>query len=89
MLEVYEKAYRRHVSYTAWLNGSYSFEAHSKAIKNGNRGKASDKVYQYNEWKDPVENLFEKKITKDNIEEEFRKQQIRQQAWLRDIINKK
>lgn len=82
LLEVYQKAYMRDRSYTAWLNGAYVFEANSKAISNGNRTKKTDKVNQYSEWKDPFQKLNKPKITKDNLEYEFRKQQAQQNAWL-------
>lgn len=82
LLEVYQKAYMRNVSYTAWLHGAYNFEANSKAVANGNRAKPSDPVLQYSEWKDPVQVKQKPKVTKDNLEQEFRKQQAEQQAWL-------
>ncbi len=82
LLSVYQKAYFRDKSYTAWVNGAYVFEANSKAISNGNRTKKSDKVNQYSEWTDPMAKFSKPKITKDNLEYEFRKQQADQQAWL-------
>jgi hypothetical protein len=81
LLEVYQKAYFRNVSYTAWLQGAYNFEAQSKAISNGNRAKKSDPVLQYDQWKDPFEKA-KPKITQENLEYEFRKQQAEQNAWL-------
>jgi hypothetical protein len=82
LLDAYQKAYIRDKSYTAWLNGVYVFEANSKAIANGNRTKKSDKVEQYEDWKDPIKKLKKPIVTTENLEEEFRKQQAEQNAWL-------
>jgi hypothetical protein len=82
LLEVYKKAYMRDKSYTAWLQGAYTFEAQSKASYNANRAKKTDPAEQYSQWKDPCEKMYKPKITKDNLEQEFRKQQAEQQAWL-------
>lgn len=82
LLEVYQKAYYRNTSYSAWLIGARVFEANSKISANENRQRKSDKVEQYSEWKDPFEKFNKPKITKDNLEYEFRKQQSMQQAWL-------
>lgn len=83
LLEVYQKAYYRNISYSAWLQGAYNFEAYSKANHNLNRAKKSDPVEEYSKWKDPFERFKPKPIiTKENLEYEFRKQQVEQQAWL-------
>ncbi len=87
LLEAYQKAYMRDKSYTAWLNGARIFEANSKVSANANRTKKSDKVEQYDDWKDPFENK-KKVITNENIESEFRKEQFNQNSWLHDMINK-
>ena len=83
LLEVYERAYYRDRSYTAWLNGAMCFEAQSKAISNGNRSKKSDPVLEYSDWTDPWEKLRPKKqVTAEQLETKFREQQIAQQNWL-------
>ncbi len=87
LLNVYEKAYYRDVSYRAWSQGAYNFEAHNKAVANGNRAKQSDPVQQYNQWKDPMERRAKPKITKDNLEKEFRQSQASQNAWLKNILH--
>lgn len=81
LLGAYEKAYYRRTSYAAWENGKYVWEAITKAIYNGfGRGK-TDKPETYSQWVDPIKK--EKPvITKDNLEEEFRKQQVELNAWL-------
>ena len=84
LLEVYQKAYMRNVSYTAWLQGLYFFEANTKAIANGNRTKRSDPIEKYNDWKDPIP---KPKISKENQDEKFRKTQAQQNLWLHNMIN--
>jgi hypothetical protein len=81
LLQAYEKAYKRDKSYTAWINGAHIFEASSKAISNGNRTRQSDPVLEYGDWKDPIQKP-KPKITEENIEVEFRKQQADVMAWL-------
>ena len=44
--------------------------------------KKGQKQAEYPQWKDPFEKFNKPKITKDNLEYEFRKQQSMQQAWL-------
>ena len=82
LFNAYEIQYYRHNSYVAWLHGVHTFEAHSKAISNGNRTKQSDPIEKYSDWVDPTERLSKPIITKDNLEYEFRKQQERQNSWL-------
>jgi hypothetical protein len=88
LLEAYQKAYMRDKSYTAWLNGARIFEANSKVSVNANRTKKTDKVEQYDDWKDPVPKK-KKIITDENIEVNFRKEQFDQNSWLHDMLNKK
>lgn len=84
LLEVYQKAYMRDKSYTAWLNGAYIFEADSKAVYNGNRAKRSDPVQQYAEWKDPIEKMKKLYSKQENYEVIHRNQQM----WFYDMINR-
>ena len=79
----------RDKSYTAWLNGARIFEANSKVSINANRTKKTDKVEQYDDWKDPVGTKLKTIITQENLESEFRKEQFNQNAWLHDMLNKK
>ena len=87
LLDAYQKAYMRDKSYTAWLNGVYIFEADSKVSANANRTKRTDKVHSYEDWKDPIPKK-KKIITKENLEGEFRKVQVEQNAWLHSMMNK-
>lgn len=89
LLEAYQKAYIRDKSYTAWLNGARIFEANSKVSANANRTKKSDKVEQYDEWKDPITTKSKSIATKENAEIEFRNLQADQNSWLRGLLNKK
>jgi hypothetical protein len=86
LLEAYQKAYRRDKSYTAWINGAFFFEASSKVSANANRTKITDKVHQYDEWKDPINT--KQKVTEEEFEEDFRQTQINQNAWLHDMLKK-
>ncbi len=85
LLQAYQKAYIRNVSYTAWVNGNYTNTAHSIALSNAFAKKGA-KPTEYPQWSDPFAKIKKKKITKENLETEFRKQQIEQNAWL---FNKK
>lgn len=87
LLEAYQKAYYRDKTYTAWLNGARIFEANSKVSANANSTKKTDKVEQYSDWKDPFEKK-KPKITQENLESEFRKEQFDQNAWLHNMMNK-
>ena len=81
LLEVYQKAYYRNMSYGAWLQGQYNQVAYGVVMSNAFAKKGS-KQAEYPQWKDPFEKFNKPKITKDNLEYEFRKQQSMQQAWL-------
>lgn len=81
LLGVYQKAYMRNVSYTAWLNGQYNHVAYGIVMSNA-FAKKGQKAVEYPPWKDPFEKFDKPKITKENLEKEFRKQQAEQNAWL-------
>lgn len=87
LLEVYQKAYTRNVSYTAWLSGHYTMVAHSLALSNAFARKGA-KQEEYPQWKDPIGQMSKPKITEDNIEEQHRNLQCRQVAFIASIINK-
>lgn len=87
LLNAYQKAYYRDVSYRAWAQGQADCVAFSTVMSNAFAKKGSQPK-QYPTWTDPIEKLQKPKITKDNIEQEFRKQQAQQNAWLRNLINK-
>ena len=83
LFDAYQKAYYREKSFTAWMNGQYVFEGLNKAIYNGfGRQRKSDKAEEYSPWKDPMERFDKPRIAKENVEEEFRKQQADQMGWL-------
>ena len=81
LLKVAQKAYYRDRSYNAWLQGQYNQVAYGVVMSNAFAKKGS-KQSEYPQWKDPMEKFNKPKITKDNLEYEFRKQQSMQQAWL-------
>lgn len=81
LLEVYQKAYMRHISYTAWLQGQYNCVAYGIVMANSFAKKGQKKA-EYPQWVDPMAKFSKPKITKENIEYEFRKQQAEQNDWL-------
>ena len=81
LLVAYKNAYLRNVSYIAWLQGSYSFEAHSLSLSNAFAKKGSTPK-QYPEWKDPVEKLRKLYTKKENYEVAHH----RQQMWFYDML---
>lgn len=82
LFKVYQQAYYTKVSYEAWQFGLRNFEAYSKALSNSNRAKETDPVSIYDNWVNPMEKINKPVITKENIEEKFREQQIAQNSWL-------
>ena len=81
LLSVYQKAYMRDVSYKAWLQGQFNYAAFGVVLSNA-FAKKGQKQAEYPKWVDPFEKFDKPKITKENVEEEFRKQQAEQNAWL-------
>ena len=81
LLEVAQKAYYRDRYYTAWVQGQYNQVAYSIVMSNA-FAKKGQKQAEYPQWKDPFEKFNKPKITKDNLDEEFRKEQARQHDWL-------
>lgn len=81
LLDVYQKAYYRNVSYTAWVQGQYNQVAYGVVLANSFAKKGA-KREEYPKWVDPMQKFNKPKITKENIEQEFRKEQATQQAWL-------
>ena len=82
LLEAYQKAYLRDVSFNAWYQGQYNLSAFGVIMANA-FAKKGQKPAEYPKWKDPIhKELYRPKITKENIEKEFRKQQADQSDWL-------
>ena len=88
LLKVAQKAYYRDRSYNAWLQGQYNQVAYGVVMSNAFAKKGA-KQAEYPQWKDPFEKFNKPKITKDNLEEEFRQSQSNQNAWLRNILHSK
>lgn len=78
---MYQKAYMRGLSYNAWLQGQYTQVAFGIVMANAFAKKGAQKA-EYPEWVDPIEKFKKPKVTSENIEEEFRKQQVMQNDWL-------
>ena len=81
LLTAYQKAYYREVSYRAWLQGYYDSVAYGTVMANAFAKKGAKKA-EYPQWVDPMAKYDKPRITAENIEEEFRKQQAEQSAWL-------
>lgn len=88
LLEVYQKAYLRNVSYTAWFNGNYAMVAQSLSLANA-FAKKNEKAKEFPQWQDPIPKMGRTKITKENREIEARKEQLRQNAWFANMLHKK
>ena len=88
LLYVYQRAYIRDKTYSAWLFGMHNCEATRVAVQNSMRTKENDPILKYGDYKDPFEISSKPKVTKENIEEEFRKQHAMQNAWLKNLIKK-
>ena len=71
----------RNLSYSAWVQGNYNHIAFGIAMANAFAKKGS-KPMEYPKWTDPMEKFNKPKITKENLEYEFRKQQSMQNDWL-------
>ena len=84
LLEVYQKAYIRDKSYTAWINGSYSAVAYKVVL--GNAFGDSKTTEDYPNWDDPIKHNVS--VVKNN-EIEARKEQLRQNAWFSNMLHKK
>lgn len=81
LLEAYQTAYFRKVSYEKWLEGQYSLLAFGVTLSNAFAKKGTPQA-KYPNWEDPMQKISKPKITHENIEDEFRKEQINQQSWL-------
>ena len=82
LFDCYQKAYLADKSYSAWYNGAYVFEAVSKAIHNGFGRKKGEKGQDYDQWKNPLAKLHKRKLSKEELEIEFRESQYQQNCWL-------
>lgn len=92
LLTVYQKAYYRDKQYSAWWNGQYVQVGVYNAVFNNINAKTESDLKTYPKYEDFTEKLYAraepKKITKENIEEEFRQEQLRQQQWVRNLLEK-
>ena len=89
LLEIYQKAYLRNLTYSAWVQGNYIMFAVEKGAKNALATKKSDIDRTWIDYVDPIKKFNKPTITKDNLEQEFRQSQANQNAWLRNILNGK
>lgn len=88
LLGKYQIAYLRKVDFEAWKNGFYTHIGISVALENSFRKKGS-KPIPYPHWQDlTITKKEKKKVTKENIEQVFRQEQIDNNNWLRKFLNK-
>lgn len=86
LLNVYQKAYYRNLSYSAWVQGNYNLYAVEQGARNALASKSSDIDRKWFDYIDPIKKFSKPQITKDNLETEFRQSQANQNAWLRNIL---
>ena len=89
LLEVYQKAYYKNVTYTAWINGNYMMFAVEKGARNALAVKKEHIDRTWVDYVDITKKMEEPIITKDNLEEEFRKTHLEQNAWLSELLGNK
>lgn len=86
LLEVYQKAYFRDKSYTAWINGYQNFIAQICALSR--LGAKSKKDWaEYPKYEEPFneKSHISEKISEHKAKEE----QLRQNAWFSNILHNK
>ena len=87
LLGVYQKAFIRNQSYNAWLQGQYNATAFGIVLANAFAKKGTPPT-EYPRWQDPIPQLPQEIITKENIEQKFRESQAEQNLWLHNMINR-
>jgi hypothetical protein len=86
LLGVYQKAYIRNISYTAWANGKFNSAAFGIVLSNAFAKKGTTPA-EYPDWNDPIPTMPQEIITKENAETKFRELQASQNLWLHNMIN--
>ena len=81
LLSAYQKAFIKNQSYNAWLQRLYNSEAGYVAVRNNLATKKTEQI-KYGDYVDSMAKFEKPKITKENLENEFRKQLAEQNAWL-------
>jgi hypothetical protein len=61
LLQAYQMAYYRSISYNAWLQGQYSYAAFSIVMANAFSKSGASKA-QYPDWKDPMAKFAKPKV---------------------------
>lgn len=85
LLEAYQKAYIRNVSYSNWLQGQYNFAAFGITMANA-FAKNGAKRQEYPQWQDHF--AKKKVITTENLESEYRDLQKNQNDFIRKLLKK-
>ena len=77
LFNVYEKAYYRNITYTAWVQGHYTMFATERGARNALASKQSEIDRNWVEYIDPVE-----KKTKQKPKKHDREEQRNQENWV-------
>lgn len=88
LLEAYQKAYYRNVCFNAWKIGDYMREAVYIGAHNALATKKSEMITKWVEFTDPMEKLFKPKISKEDMEVEFRKRQAQDWEFVQKILHR-
>lgn len=85
LLEAYQKAYYRNVCFNAWKIGDYIREAVRIGASNALNKK---QITKWVEFKDPMEKLEKPKISKEDMEIEFRRRQKLDWEFTQKILHR-
>lgn len=88
LLSVYQKAYIRNKSYTAWVQGQYSCAALEVVLFNAFKKEGAEPK-NYPEYKDAFEKFNKEKLTQEEKEKQFRDTQIQQSNWINYLLKRK
>lgn len=77
LLNVYEKAYYRNITYTSWVQGNYEMIAFEKGARNALATKTKDIDRTWVDYIDPIEKLKKSKPKKQD-----RAEQRSQESWV-------
>lgn len=87
LFEAYQKAYIRHISYTAWCQGNYNRIAVEIGAKNSMITKKSDHIDKWLEFDDPIEKIVKSKA-KSSQKDDNETQHI-QNMWFYNMLHNK
>lgn len=92
LFQVFQKAYYEDTYYMAWLIGNQTQVATSNSIYNNFNARSQSDMRPYPKYdQNKFDDLYnpKPKITKENLETEFRKSMLEQQSWLHNVLKSK